>query len=279
MAGVGSGPDERSPVTPRAASLAGSRRWGRCFCISSATVASTSVVPRVMRVGSGTGSGVAQGQVRVGSGTAPDPPGAAGDDSGDMTTNEPFAPEPTDPIEPTGPAEPSAATGQPSWGTVPSTAPAGSGTDHAGDNSSSSGAEQPVDRRPNPTTLPGARLFDAVRRLGIVRPDQGRWFAGVATGIAHRYHVDPLPVRIGFAVLTLFGGLGVVLYGLGWLFLPHPDGRIHAQQVLTGTVTAGFVGALITTLAVAPHALPVLLVALVVWMIVAQRRTSRYRTC
>ena len=49
-------------------------------------------------------------------------------------------------------------------------------------------------------------------------------------------------MRGAFVVLTLFGGVGLFLYGVGWLFLPHPDGRIHAQEVLRGVVTAGFVG-------------------------------------
>lgn len=178
------------------------------------------------------------------------------------TPNEPIAPEPTSP-EPTS---------QPTWGTAPPAPPSGSGTDHGMPSGASLGAG------PGRSTPPGARFFDGVRRLGIVRPDEGRWLAGVALGIARRYQVDPVVVRIAFAVLTLFGGLGVALYGLGWLFLPHPDGRIHAQQVLSGTVTAGFVGALLTVLASAHDALPLLVIALVVFLIVRHRRTSHYRT-
>jgi phage shock protein PspC (stress-responsive transcriptional regulator) len=98
----------------------------------------------------------------------------------------------------------------------------------------------------------------------------------VASGLARRFQVDPLVVRCAFVVLALLGGLGVTLYGLGWLFLPHPDGRIHAQQALLGTVTAGFVAALLTVLVSAPEALPLLVVALVVYVIVQHRRTSRH---
>src|SRR5918912_4549511 len=106
---------------------------------------------------------------------------------------------------------------------------------------------------PAPATPPGgpgvAAFFDRIRRYGAVRPDEGRWFACVAAGLARRWGVDPLLVRGGFVILTLFGGIGLFLYGLGWLFLPHPDGRIHAQEVLRGTVTAGFVGGLLCVLA------------------------------
>jgi phage shock protein PspC (stress-responsive transcriptional regulator) len=127
-----------------------------------------------------------------------------------------------------------------------------------------------------PTTAAGASFFERIRRLGVVRPDpgQGRVVAGVAAGIARRHELDPVVVRVAIVVLTLFGGLGVLLYGLGWLFLPHPDGRIHAQQVLDGTVTAGFLGALLTVLIASPHWLPLLVIALVVWMVVRNRRTQ-----
>jgi phage shock protein PspC (stress-responsive transcriptional regulator) len=127
--------------------------------------------------------------------------------------------------------------------------------------------------QPSTAALPAAPFFDRVRSFGIVRPDpgQGRLLAGVAAGVGRRYGVDPVIVRIAAAVLTVFGGLGILLYGLGWLLLPHPDGRIHAQQVLAGTVTAGFVGALLTVLVVAHGLVPVLLIAGIVWLVVRNR--------
>jgi phage shock protein PspC (stress-responsive transcriptional regulator) len=127
------------------------------------------------------------------------------------------------------------------------------------------------------TSAPGARFFDRIRGLEIVRPDAGpdRWVAGVAAAVARRYGVDPLVVRIGFAVACLAGGLGVLLYGLGWMLLPHTDGRIHAQEVLTGRVTAGFVGALLAILAVTHRVIPLLVVALIVVLVVRHRRSTR----
>ena len=93
-----------------------------------------------------------------------------------------------------------------------------------------------------------ASFFDRIRSYGAVRPDDGRWFAGVAAALARRWGVDPLLVRGGFVILAIFGGVGLLLYGLGWLFLPQPDGRIHAQEVLRGVVTPGFVGGLLCVL-------------------------------
>src|SRR4051794_7991780 len=108
----------------------------------------------------------------------------------------------------------------------------------------------PATEEPTPPGGPGvAQFFDRIRRYGAVRPDDGRWFAGVAAALARRWGVDPLLVRGGFVLLAIFGGIGLLLYGLGWLFLPHPDGRIHAQEVLRGVVTAGFIGGLLFVLA------------------------------
>src|SRR5690625_5023300 len=85
-------------------------------------------------------------------------------------------------------------------------------------------------------TLPGQSFFDSIRRSGLFRTEE-RWIGGVSGGIAYRLGIDPLIVRGGLVVLTFFGGLGLLLYGLGWAFLPEQvDGRIHAQEALRGHV-------------------------------------------
>ena len=48
--------------------------------------------------------------------------------------------------------------------------------------------------------------------------------AGLCGGVARQWGVDPLLVRVGFAMLALSGGVGVILYVAGWLLLPT-DGR------------------------------------------------------
>jgi phage shock protein PspC (stress-responsive transcriptional regulator) len=97
----------------------------------------------------------------------------------------------------------------------------------------------------DPRAVPGEQFFNHIRELGIARPDEGRWVAGVCASLARRWGVDPLLVRGLTIVVSLVSGFGLGLYGLLWLFLPHPDGRIHAQQVLRGVVTAGFVGSML----------------------------------
>ena len=100
-----------------------------------------------------------------------------------------------------------------------------------------------------PSALPGREFFDRIRSFGAVRPDQGRWAAGVALAIARRAGVDPLLVRgLLVALAVTSGGIALLAYGLAWALLPQQDGSIHAQQVLRGDVRAGFVGAVISTL-------------------------------
>jgi phage shock protein PspC (stress-responsive transcriptional regulator) len=89
-------------------------------------------------------------------------------------------------------------------------------------------------------------FFTWVRGQGIQR-GRDRWIGGVASGVAHRLGVDPLIVRGIFIVLTIFAGMGVLLYGLAWALLPEPDGRIHVQEAAAGRWSTGMTGALITT--------------------------------
>ncbi|MEC5190098.1 MULTISPECIES: PspC domain-containing protein [unclassified Arthrobacter] len=103
---------------------------------------------------------------------------------------------------------------------------------------------------PGPTPPPAGsqpeNFFDWIRRQGI-RRGRERWVGGVASGIAERFGVDPLIVRGILIVLTVFAGVGVVLYGIAWALLPEPDGRIHVQEAAAGRWSSGMTGALITT--------------------------------
>lgn len=60
------------------------------------------------------------------------------------------------------------------------------------------------------------------RRLLRSRGD--RVIAGVSGGLGRYFDVDPVIIRIAFAVSILFGGLGVIAYIAAILFVPSDDG-------------------------------------------------------
>jgi phage shock protein PspC (stress-responsive transcriptional regulator) len=64
------------------------------------------------------------------------------------------------------------------------------------------------------------------RRLLRIR--QGRIVAGVCAGLGAYLGVDVNLVRLAFGVLTVFYGLGILLYLIAWLILPEEgeDGSI-----------------------------------------------------
>lgn len=66
------------------------------------------------------------------------------------------------------------------------------------------------------------------------RPEHGRKIAGVAAGLGNRYGLDPVIVRVGLAAATVFGGVGVLLYVLGWLFFADERDEVSAFESMIG---------------------------------------------
>lgn len=60
-------------------------------------------------------------------------------------------------------------------------------------------------------------------RPPLRRSRQDRVIAGVAGGFARWLGIDPVIVRVILVVLAVFGGSGLLLYVLGWLFIPEDD--------------------------------------------------------
>src|SRR5271166_3150716 len=71
----------------------------------------------------------------------------------------------------------------------------------------------------------------ATKRL--YRIQDGRVVAGVCAGLAAYFGVDPTLVRLAFALLTVFGGVGILLYLGAWLVMPDEvDGTSIAESVV-----------------------------------------------
>jgi phage shock protein PspC (stress-responsive transcriptional regulator) len=66
------------------------------------------------------------------------------------------------------------------------------------------------------------------------RPAHGRKIAGVAAGIGNRYGIDPVIVRVAFVAASVFGGIGLSLYVLAWLFFPGERDEVSPIEALIG---------------------------------------------
>jgi phage shock protein C len=58
----------------------------------------------------------------------------------------------------------------------------------------------------------------------LYRSRKGQMIAGVCAGLAEHFGVDVNLVRLGFAVFTIFFGVGVLIYLAAWIILPE-DGE------------------------------------------------------
>lgn len=116
-----------------------------------------------------------------------------------------------------------------------------------------------------------------------------RKIAGVAGGIGRALRVDPVLIRVTFAVLTIFGGAGIALYALCWLLLPSDKdsaspveallGRGHSSvpaplAIILGLVVLGSATSMFTW---GLHLLPIAIAAIVVFGVVGRRRDRNWR--
>jgi len=65
-------------------------------------------------------------------------------------------------------------------------------------------------------------------RPPLRRSRNDRVLGGVAGGVAQWLRIDPVIVRVVLVVLAVFGGSGLVLYAVGWLFIPE-EGATHTE--------------------------------------------------
>jgi len=66
------------------------------------------------------------------------------------------------------------------------------------------------------------------RRPPLARGGDDAVVAGVASGLARHVGVDAIKVRLGFAVLTIAGGSGILLYAAFWAVLPRTHEETRA---------------------------------------------------
>jgi phage shock protein PspC (stress-responsive transcriptional regulator) len=74
----------------------------------------------------------------------------------------------------------------------------------------------------------------------IRRSAADKKLAGVCGGVARHWNVDPVLVRVGWALLALSGGVGVVLYAAAWLLVPADGATSSSMDDLTKGATRGW---------------------------------------
>jgi phage shock protein PspC (stress-responsive transcriptional regulator) len=90
---------------------------------------------------------------------------------------------------------------------------------------------------PSTSNAPGSEaspLTAFAWRHGLVRPVQGRTFAGVTGAFGRATNTDPVLWKVILVVLTFFGGIGLLIYLLAWLFLPADGDTATPVEALGG---------------------------------------------
>lgn len=54
----------------------------------------------------------------------------------------------------------------------------------------------------------------------LTRSNKGKVIAGVCSGLAHYFDIDPTLIRVILIFITVFGGSGIILYLILWLVIP-----------------------------------------------------------
>jgi phage shock protein PspC (stress-responsive transcriptional regulator) len=85
----------------------------------------------------------------------------------------------------------------------------------------------------------GAPDGPSFSRENLVRPAQGRYVAGVCVALGRATNTDPVLWRVLLAVLGFFGGVGVLIYLIGWIAIPAEGDTASPIESLLGRGRSG----------------------------------------
>ncbi|MBF9067848.1 PspC domain-containing protein [Streptacidiphilus fuscans] len=133
----------------------------------------------------------------------------------------------------------------------------------------------PTTSIPPPTdgdAAPGADQERTSSRPPLERSASHRVVTGVCGGLGRRLDIDPLVFRVVIAVLCLWGGVGLFIYGVAWLMIPmEGTGKNELQRLMSGRVDGQSLSAVLVTvlgtgiffsyMGAKDHVFPLLLIA------------------
>ena len=119
-----------------------------------------------------------------------------------------------------------------------------------------SGPERPASEPPHedPATVATQPMAAGPRPRRLTRSSSDRVLGGVAGGLGRYFDIDPIIFRIGFVVLALAGGAGVLGYIAAWVLVP-PDpvaGEEPADRSRAATIAGAVVLALAALVLIGP---------------------------
>jgi phage shock protein PspC (stress-responsive transcriptional regulator) len=134
-------------------------------------------------------------------------------------------------------------------------------------------------------TRPGVAAENLRNYERLRRSTTDRKIAGVAGGLGRHLNIDPTVLRVLFVVLALFGGAGLVLYGVAWLIVPEEgtDRSVIQTSPSTRNAVLIVVGVIAALLVIGdswdgvgfPWPLAIIAVVIVVWMVNRDRSSNR----
>ncbi len=134
--------------------------------------------------------------------------------------------------------------------------------DHADDAAGADHAASAANPDPSVSDRPSVDATASTQAARLRRSRGRRVIAGVSGGIAERFDINENLVRITFAVLTLFWGLGVAIYLVMWVVVPLADvdaatrrdpTPVSSSHRLSVAVLASVVVVMVLAVAVARH--------------------------
>ena len=102
-------------------------------------------------------------------------------------------------------------------------------------------------------SVPSEQLVEPEAQRRLYRSKTQRVVGGVCGGLGDYFAIDPVWFRIGFVVLALGGGSGILIYLLMWLIIPEePEGyspSATSKGEFNGAAVIGIVLVFVGTIA------------------------------